>query len=93
MLELLGKGYIIDLCVCNLKKISKDNLYRIYVTDTLKTISHNTAHMVESGITMQARYIDIIDKKAQSENKPKETAEQIKKRIMAGVNALAKKEN
>lgn len=91
MLELLGKEYITDHCICNLRKISDESIYRVYVTDALKSIAHNTSQMAESGMTMQTRYIDIIDRETQNK-KPKETSEQIKKRIMAGVNALAKQD-
>lgn len=92
MIQLLGKGYIIDHCLCNLRKISDENIFRIYVTDALKAISYNTARTVESGMTMQIRYIEIVNHEIKNE-KPKETAEQIKKRIIAGVNALAKQDN
>lgn len=43
-------------------------------------------------MAMQIRYIEIVNHEIKNE-KPKETAEQIKKRIVAGVNALAKQDN
>lgn len=89
MIQLLGKGYIIDHCLCNLRKISDENIFRIYVTDALKAIANNTSKSAQEDSYLNLRYIEIIDNKTKNE-KSKETAEQIKMRIMAGVNSLAK---
>lgn len=67
MLELYGRGYVIEHCLSEYKKRSEEKLYRIYVTDTLKAIAENTTHfagldgMVDYGTTMSQRWIDVLE--------------------------------
>ena len=77
-----------------MRKQAEDRLFRAYVTDGIKAIADNTAKLVKEGVSIKARYIEIIDNTMQAEQseKPKETGEQIINRITSGLNALAKKE-
>ena len=58
MLELFGSGYVIDHCVSAFLEYKKDELYRVYVTDSLKHLAR-----------LDTRYADII----KDFGKPKET--------------------
>lgn len=53
---------MIDHCVSRLKQISEEETYRIYVTDALKAITNNTAHLTKNGLTMTKRFSDFISK-------------------------------
>lgn len=74
MADFYGKGYVIDYCIAFFRKMEEEEVYKIYVTDALQTISHNTAGIV-GGKTIGIRYYDIL-------NPPKEAnAEEIIDRI------------
>lgn len=60
------------------KAISEQKTLKIYITEALKIIGENTAKAV-GGRSLTKSYIDIIEPK---EEKPKETAEQAKKRLL-----------
>ena len=66
---MLGKSYIIQHCVAFLKKKTKEEAYRIYVTDALMVIAENTSRF-NGGREMTMRYADLI-----SEEKPEERTE------------------
>lgn len=69
MLEIMGKGYVIDHCISFFKKQQKDLIYRVYITDVLRTIAGTK--------NVPKRFYDLIEP-APIE---KRTADQIKKRI------------
>ena len=50
-----------------------------YITDSLKVIAENTARIV-GGNSIKKRYIDIVNPEV--DEKPKETAEQTKNRLI-----------
>lgn len=73
MLEVYGRGYVIDHCMSSFYKYTEEHTYRIYVTDVLRFISGEKALM---------RYYDIINvKKKEPEKSAKEVKEQIKGRF------------
>lgn len=63
------------------KKYNQDQAYRIFVTDSLKSIVENTGYhatldgIVPYGVTVKSRWIDIIQGKTLSEKKPDEKAD------------------
>ena len=70
LLELYGRGYVIDHCIAALlrkqKKEAKETLFRMYVTDALKVIAENTSHFlirgvgaVDYGVTMSKRWVEM----------------------------------
>jgi hypothetical protein len=67
MLEVLGRGYVIEHCVSSLKLKNEEKAYRTYVTDTLMAIAENTTHflgmngVVDYGKTVKTRWIDILN--------------------------------
>ena len=91
MIGRLGKSYIIRHCTEEMRKQAEDRIFRVYVTDALKAIADNTSFIPKEGASLKLRYIEMLDG-IKPERKPQETAEQIKTRISAGINALANKE-
>lgn len=72
-----------------LRQKSEEKIFRVYVTDSIKAIARNTAPIAgKDGLLLNQRYIEIIDDQ-KPEEEPKESAEQIKSRIAAGLNAIA----
>ena len=60
MLDLIGKGYIVDHCVSLFNSRAKERLYQTYITDTLKCLNDNVAKIV-GGSTLKARYHDLFE--------------------------------
>jgi len=60
MLDLIGKGYIVDHCVSLFNDRMKERLYRVYITDTLKCLNDNVAKVV-GGSVLKARYYDLLE--------------------------------
>lgn len=75
-----------------MRKQTEDNLFRAYVTDSLKSIADNTARLVKDGVSLKLRYIEILDgiKSKEGLKESEETAEQIIDRISSGINNLGK---
>lgn len=65
-------------------KIQKDDIYRIYVTDCLKTIAENIARI--GGGSMKLRYYDIIN--PVRKNVTTETADEIIRRMKMKMKAM-----
>jgi len=55
-------------------KETQDKAYRIYVTDSFKMITENSARMVNGGKYLKLRYIELIGNAPQEE---KRTSEEI----------------
>lgn len=91
MLELLGRDYVIDHCISRLNLEAENQLYRTYVTDSLKTIMENTAYLTRKGKALSARYVDILNnmKNPNTQNsvdeqqRAEETIEKMKNRLDA----------
>lgn len=88
-IALLGKQYIFDFIIARIKAEQKEFLYRVYVTDTLKAITQNTANFA-GGSTMSIRYRDIIET---SPNEPQRSSEEIISSICAQLGELEGKED
>lgn len=92
---MLGKQYIIDHCINQIKKESEQTALKVYVTDALKAVVENTAK-IGGGVTMRRRFADIINNVPDDE----ETNEQAQKRakgiinnMKAKLNSLSRKED
>lgn len=59
LLELMGRGYVIDHCIASLRKRNRDIEYRVYITDALKAIVGNTARFA-GGVELSRRYADYL---------------------------------
>lgn len=62
---------MIDHCVSAFSKRQKEKIYKIYVTDALKTISENTAGG-QNRAAMTKRWIDLIEPKVITETRSAE---------------------
>ncbi len=57
-------------------------MYRVYVTDTLKVISENTAK-INGGMTMTKRFIDMLDRTpVMTEEEAEEKSQEIVSNLM-----------
>ena len=74
-----------DYCVLRGTKDQEEKLFKIYVTDGLKNINEPIANFF-GGMVFKERYYDMTNRK-EIEN-PKETAEEIKNRIVSKLAAL-----
>ena len=76
MLELFGRGYVIQHCVSLLNKKSEERAFQYYVTDTLKVMA-NILYKANGGegILIDLRYYDVMNQK--KEEKPTQTADEI----------------
>ena len=52
LLDVLGRGYVVEHCIAAFNSMQEERLYRIYVTDSLKAL-----------IKADKRYYDFIDRK------------------------------
>lgn len=82
----MGRGYVIEHCISALKLNREEQSFKIYVTDALRAIADNTTHLlsvkgvVDYGITIQSRWIDLLKQPHNTEVKEPEdtrTADEI----------------
>jgi hypothetical protein len=78
LLELLGRGYVIEHCISSFKNRTEEKAYKIYVTDSLYAIANGLYQYLGKGDAMEKRFIDIIEKSAP---KKEETEEEVIERI------------
>ena len=57
---MLGSGYVIDNYISVFHKEQEDKAYRIYVTDTLRVLTENTAKAVHDGMYFKMRFSEIL---------------------------------
>lgn len=74
-----------DYCVLRWTKDQEEKLFKIYVTDGLKNINEPIANFF-GGMVFKERYYDMTNRKGIED--PKETAEEIKNRIVSKLAAL-----
>jgi len=84
MLDLMGKGYIIQHCVALTSKQTKEKIFQIYVTDALQAIVDNTARQY-GGKVMNLRYADLITEQKTEKKQPTEDE------IISGLKAKLRK--
>ena len=49
MLELYGRGYVVDHVIASFQREQEEEFYRMYVTDCLRILTENTTHYVIAG--------------------------------------------
>lgn len=79
LLEIIGKGYVIDHCVSLFNRRQKEQIYRNYITDTLKLINDNLSK-VYGGQYMKTRYAEMVEPQKQDTRTGDEIARDIIKR-------------
>ena len=68
MLEVFGRGYVIEHCISSFYKYAEEHTYRVYVTDVLRSLNGNQ---------QLPRYYDIIN----ANKEPAKSAEEVKEKI------------
>lgn len=72
----MGRGYVIEHCVSTLNAIRKEDNYRVYLTEVLRTISKGVGYEIKLG------YADLLEKaengKEEDERTPDEIIDTIK---------------
>ena len=86
MVELLGSGYVIEYCVTAFSKNQREKSYQVYITDCLKIISSNTAH-IGGGAEINKRWIDLVDQPKITETR---TGEEVMDDFKNRLNKLGK---
>lgn len=77
LLEICGKGYVIEHYVSFFHKEQKELSYKVYVTNALKAIAKNTA-VKEGDIFINENWLDLIKpKKQENEKAPERTEEEV----------------
>ena len=69
MLEVMGKGYVIDHCICEHNKRVQEHDYRIYMTDLMKGLAEFV------GLEVTVRYADLY--RTQAEQEAEKTGDEI----------------
>ena len=59
MLEIVGKGYVMEHCISFFRKRQEEKLFKNYVADAMRIITYNTSKK-GSGVIEQ-RYSDILE--------------------------------
>ena len=63
MVDLMGKGYVVDYCISLFRKKQERRRYEAYITDMLMTMNNNLCHAF-GGSKITKRYADyFINKK------------------------------
>lgn len=63
--------------------------FEIYITDAMKGILNNTAHLSNEGVMIEERFAELINPESKEDiEDAEEKASEIKERIKKGVNAL-----
>jgi hypothetical protein len=60
LIELLGRGYIVEHCIASYNRRTEERMYRIYMTDILNALNTNFAKYF-GGSMYKERYADWID--------------------------------
>ena len=72
LLDMIGRGYVVEHCVSSFNKRQKELAFQIYVTDTLKSIDEKLFNTF-GGTAYKDRFIDRIT----SEKKPVKSGDEI----------------
>lgn len=83
MLEVMGRGYVMEYCISSLRKWEKELEYRVYITDALKAIAENTAKNV-GGTFLTKRYVDSVLPSNKKEVTSAQVVSKMKKKIGGG---------
>lgn len=79
LVELCGKGYVIDNYISFLHKEAEQKSYKIYVTDALRVIAKNTASK-EGDLIIDTKWSELIKppkKMSDKENKEERTEDEV----------------
>lgn len=60
LVDVIGKGYVMDNYIAFFKNMQKERMYKVYVTDALKAIATNTSKAY-GGVELNKRFIDVLE--------------------------------
>lgn len=71
MVDLMGKGYVVDYCISLLRKKLELRQFHAYIADVLMTMNNNIHHSF-GGVKITQRYADYFSKKKEDNRTAKE---------------------
>jgi len=77
LLEIMGKGYVIEHCISFFQKENRQKAYQYYVTDLLWGIAR------KQGLNISERFRDLVEPK-KIEGNPKKIISNIKNKLGGG---------
>lgn len=80
---MLGNSYVIDHVISQYRREQEQRMANIYMTDCLRIIAENIAH-IGGGKTISARYADIIMPKKEDKRTAGDIISAIKNKLKEG---------
>ena len=80
MLDLLGKGYVVDHCIAFLRKRRRQEELEYYITDTLMYIAQNTAN-ISGGKVPKKRFYEVMNQKPEETRTAQDIINNIKHKL------------
>ena len=80
MLDLFGKGYVVEHCIAFLQRQKKHDELMYYVTDALMCITQNTANMA-GGKALQKRFHEILNPEPEETRTAEDIINSIKEKL------------
>lgn len=74
MLDLFGRGYVIEYCVSSFLELQKEKAYKIYITDCLYSLTNMYATFHGGECPVNTRFAEILLPEKKKEEK---TAEEV----------------
>lgn len=71
MVDLMGKGYVVDYCISLLRKKQEQRRFQIYLTDVLMIMNNNIQRCF-GGAKINQRYADYFGKKKEDKRSAKQ---------------------
>lgn len=90
MINICGKGYIIEHYVSFLRLEAKEKSYQTYVTDALRVIANNSAHKKDD-VIINSRWIELIDNVQKEAPEEEKTAEEVIDNIFSKLEKYGKR--
>ena len=83
MLDLFGRGYVIEHCITSFKNKTQMEMYRIYVTDSMQALAnmYSKTHGGTSEIIPKRFYELIHPPKVKEEETAEDIIDRIKKKL------------
>lgn len=73
----MGRGYVVEHCVSTLNAIRKEDNYRIYLSDVLRTIAKGVGYDIKLG------YADFLEKAKKGQEEDERTPDEVINAIKA----------
>jgi hypothetical protein len=80
LLDLFGKGYVVDHCIAFFQKQKRQEELEYYITDTLMYIAQNTAN-ISGGKVPKNRFYEIMNRKPEETRTAQDIINNIKRKL------------